>query len=71
MTGHVQNEHWQGTPMLYFTKPSYGPVYIRDEGANNLPSTEQATKTQPKQDQFLSHFSPFFTVYLFKCRFVA
>ena len=34
--------------------------------------TKQATKTQPIQDIFLSHFSSFLTVYLlFKCRFVA
>ena len=39
---------------------------------NTLPSTEQAVKTQPKQDIFFFHFSSFLTVYLlFKCRFVA
>ena len=27
--------------------------------ANNLPSTKRATKTQPKQVQFFSHFSFF------------
>ena len=38
---------------------------------NNLPSTEQAAITQPKQD-FFFHFSSFLTVYLlFKCRSVA
>ena len=41
--------------------------------ANNLPSIEQATKIQPKQDTFfLSHFSSFLAVcLLFKCCFVA
>ena len=40
---------------------------------NNLPSTEEAAKPQPKQDKsfFPPHFSSFLTVYLlFKCRFV-
>ena len=38
-----------------------------------FPSTEEAVKTQPKQDKsFPLIFSSFLTVYLlFKCRFVA
>ena len=32
--------------------------------ALNLPSTKQVTKTQPKQDFFLSRFSLFLTIYL-------
>ena len=39
--------------------------------ANNLPNTEQAVKTKPKQ-VFFFHFSSFLTIYLlFKCCFVA
>ena len=41
----------------------------KDNRASNLPSTEQAVKTKPKQEM---SFSSFLTVYLlFKCRFVA
>ena len=44
----------------------------RKKHANNLPSPEQAAKTQPKQDVFFFHLSLFLTVFLlFKCRFVA
>ena len=45
----------------------------KDNRASNLPSTEQAAKTQPKQHKSFSFiFSSFSTVYLlFKCRFVA
>ena len=45
----------------------------RHSHANNLPSTEQATKIQPKQDKFfvLSFFIVLTVYLLFKCRFVA
>ena len=56
---------WHGHSMQIF-----GEIPL---SSHNLPSSEQATKTQPKQDYyFISHFSSFLTVYLlFKCRFVA
>ena len=58
----TQYANFRGNPLYQATK----------RHLNNLPSTEQAAKTQPKQDLFFFHFSSFLTVYmLFKCRFVA
>ena len=65
------------TLLFHFSFTSHNIHYItlitRHCHANNLPSTEQAVKTQPKQNEYFSFFfSSFLTVYLlFKCRFVA
>ena len=61
--------------LFHFSFTSHNIHYItpitRHCHANNLPSTEQAVKTQTKQ-VFFFHFSSFLAVYLlFKCRFVA
>ena len=39
-------------------------IFSTQLNANNLPSTEQAAKTQPKQDKSFFHFPSFLTVYL-------
>ena len=73
---HPISSPFSVTLLFHFSFTSHNIYYItpitRHCHANNLPSTEQAVKTQPKEDKYFFLFSSFLTIYLlFKCRFVA